>query len=308
MSNQRHFRQMLEERNAEGRFLCVGLDPVMSRIEPIWENGPKPLTPTMRVRFLTEIVRATAPYAAAFKPNWSFFPNDHTHTDLNDLIQFIQQEAPGVPIILDCKVGDIGASNDGYIEKAFEHYCADAMTVHSYLGVGTWNKALELEGKGLFFLCRTSNPEAADLQDKRILVPHAEIEALTGLSISQAQAKYGWISPRFDLEMRMPVYEYVALKVAALKNPNCSLVVGATAPEQLARVRMLAPDSPILIPGIGRQGGDLAASVQAAGDSFVVNASSSILYAFEQWPGVNYADAARDEAQKLHDQITAARE
>lgn len=306
MSDKRNFRQMLEERNAEGKFLCVGLDPVKSRIEPLWEGRPQPMIPTMRIRFLTEIVRATASFAAAYKPNWSFFLDDNGETDLKCLIKIIRQEAPGVPIILDWKTGDIGASNEGYIAKGIDLE-VDAMTVHSYLGVGTWTKALE-QGLGLLFLCRTSNDEAAALQDKRILVPNSEIEELTGLSLSESKKKYDWLSPRFDPEVRMPVYEYVALQVAALKNQNCGLVVGATAPEQLARVRLIAPDTSILIPGVGKkQGGKIENVVPVAGDDFLINLSSDVLYAFEE-SGDGFAEAAHLKAKERHDQIISIRE
>lgn len=294
---------MLDARWGDGKFLCVGLDPVEEKILKTAQIGG-PRHEQFVLTFLERIVDATKDVAAAFKPNRAFYRGHKGAEELRKLIEHIHIEAPDVPVILDCKVGDIGASNEGYIEEAFDYFDADAMTVHSYLGCGTWNKALQRGDKGLIFLCRTSNPEAADLQDKKILVDFEELRDLTGLSYTNAIASYGWKSSYGQLAM--PVYEYIALRVANLDNYNCGLVVGATAPEQLARVRLLAPDLPILIPGIGRQGGDLAASVKAAEDTFLINASSGILYAFEQRPDVNFAEAARLEAEHLHGEIQAA--
>lgn len=278
-TNDRNFRHLVEERWSDEKSLCVGLDPVEQRLLKADRFGG-PRNEQFVLSFLERIVDATKDVAAAFKPNRAFYRGHTGAETLRKLIEHIHIEAPGVPVILDCKVGDIGASNEGYIEEAFDYFDADAMTVHGYLGCGTWHQALEREGKGLFFLCRTSNPEAAELQDRPMVLKMHEAVTLTGRSANEVRERFG--SHPESNEIVLPIYQYVALKVAALSHKQCGLVVGATAPEQLEHVRRLAPTLPLLIPGIGKQGGQIEEVVRAAGDRFLINSSSDILYAFEQ--------------------------
>jgi orotidine-5'-phosphate decarboxylase len=300
MNTARHFRHLLETRWGEEKFLCVGLDPIEGRILKASQLGG-PRHEQFVLTFLEGIVDATKDVAAAFKPNRAFFRGAKGAEALKKLIEHIQMEAPDVPVILDCKVGDIGNSNEGYIAEMFDYFGADAITVHGYLGCGTWGKALEREDKGLFFLCRTSNPEAADLQDRPTLVRMHEAVELTGLSANDVRRLFNG-HPESN-EVAMPVYQYVALKVAA-QSPESGLVVGATAPEQLEQVRQLAPNVPLLIPGIGKQGGQIEAVIRAAKTRFIINSSSDILYAFEQRGG-KPDQAANAKAHELHDQIIA---
>jgi len=298
MSN-RNFRQLLEARQAEGKFVCVGLDADRDKILNLpveWETRYYEET-----QFLKRIVEATHEFAGAYKPNIAFFEGADLDPkeELRDLISTIHELAPSVPVILDFKRGDIGNSNLGYI-RLMDDVEADAVTVHGYMGQETWQPLLDRPDKGVFVLCRTSNPGAAEFQERDVVIELAEYRQLTGEEPCGDVAFY-----------RMPLYEYVALRVAKKWNinGNCGLVVGATVPEQLKHVRELAPDLPLLIPGIGKQGGDLEAAVKngmnAERTGIIINASSSILYASS---GHDFAEAARAETQRLTDEINKYRE
>lgn len=282
----RNFRALTEARWAEGKYLCVGLDPDPGKIPS-------------RVHlygFLRGVVDATAPYVAAFKPNIAFFegiylelfPNPEAEftglAALRGICRYIREKYPDIPIILDGKRGDIGNSNRGYAKAFFELYGADAITVPPYLGEESLTPFLEVPGKYVFVLCRTSNPGAGEFQDMVVKVDRSDPGGL---------------------ENSMLLYQYVALRTSHFwTHKNVGLVVGATYPAELEAVRAIVGDEvPILIPGIGKQGGDLELAVRngaGGGHAFIINASSSVLYASS---GGDYAEAAGTEAKRLHDEI-----
>jgi orotidine-5'-phosphate decarboxylase len=194
--------------------------------------------------------------------------------------------APQVPVILDAKRGDIGSTAEQYAIEAFERYGADAVTLSPFMGFDSVQPYLQYHGKGAFLLCRTSNPGGDDLQNQRF----ASIDG----------------EPR--------LYEHVARLAQGPWNLNgqLGLVVGATYPAEIERVREIAPTLPLLIPGVGAQGGDAVATVKAGlrtqGDEttgpIIVNSSRAILYASA---GADFADAARRVAQKTRDELRTAR-
>ena len=255
----------------------MGLDPDVSRL-------PASVLPSASiaervVAFNREIIDRTAEIACAFKPNAAFYEalGESGFRALADTVAAINERAPNVPVILDAKRADIGSTNRGYVIAAFDELGVDALTVHPYLGREALSPFLERTEKLLFVLARTSNPGAGEFQDL----------LLDGL----------------------PLYRHVARSVALDWNSagNCGLVVGATYPEELADVRADIPSSmPILVPGVGAQGGDVAAVVdvqmQMGSVAFLLSASRSILFASD---GEDFADAAGAEAERLHRAIHA---
>lgn len=268
-----------------GKFLCVGLDPEIERVPAILRNtASDPLLAL--IEFTRRIIDATAEFACAFKPNSAFYEALGAEGSLalrGKIIAYIHEQHPDVPVILDAKRGDIGSTSAAYARATFDALDADAITLQPYLGAEALRPFLERADRGCFILCRTSNPGAGELQDLRVTTSEA---GTAGVS--------------------EPLYLYLARQVATTWNThgNCGLVVGATYPEELAAVRAAVGDLPILVPGIGAQGGDLAAVLRAGRDSrgqgLLISASRSILYASS---GVDFADAARAEAQRLSDEI-----
>ncbi|KKU47633.1 orotidine 5'-phosphate decarboxylase [Candidatus Uhrbacteria bacterium RIFCSPHIGHO2_01_FULL_46_23] len=289
----RCFREMVQSRRQGGRLVCVGLDPDIGKIGKA--VGTFPWTQLQLGKFFTALIDATAEIAAAFKPNRAFFGGlgIDGSVALQHIIAYIKAVAPEVPIIIDPKYADIGKTNDHYVREAFEVFGADAVTVHPYLGCEAMKPFLAQENKGIIVLCRTSNPGAGEFQDLEIPLAGAllgEVERHFGREISTASLK---------------LYEYVAYRVCTAWNinRNCGLVVGATYPEELKRVREIVRELLILIPGIGTQGGDLEASVRNSfGGDALVNSSSGILYA-STTPN-DFAEVAGREAEKLDLAIT----
>jgi orotidine-5'-phosphate decarboxylase len=233
------------------------------------------------LRFNRAIVEATKDLACAYKPNVAFY-EAHGKDGLVALrrtIAAVHYLAPEVPVILDAKRGDIGSTNVGYAEAAFEFLQADAITVHPYLGAEALQPFLARAEKGIIVLCRTSNPGAGEFQN---------------LSVNGGE----------------PLYRFVARRVASEwnKSGNCALVVGATYPDELREVRGIVGDMPILIPGIGAQGGDVEKTVSAGKDSrgqgMIINSSRGIIFASK---GADFAEAARREVEKLRDLINQYR-
>ncbi len=259
--------------------LCVGLDPDPARF-PAGLAGD----PTRIFEFCAQIVDATHDLAIAFKPQIAYFAAHRAEAQLERLIEHIHATAPNVPVILDAKRGDIGSTAEQYAKEAFERYRADALTLSPFMGFDSIEPYLRYPGKGLFLLCRTSNAGGADLQ---------------------AQALAGGER----------LYEHVARLAGSTWNASgqLGLVVGATFPTELARVRELAPNLPLLIPGVGAQGGDAAATVRAAWRSengrtlapIIVNSSRAILYA---GVGPDFATAARQAALSAREALNQARD
>ncbi len=264
-----------------GSMLCVGLDPEPSRFPGAWKGDASRI-----LDFCTAIVDATADLVIAFKPQIAYFAAHRAEAALERLVAHMRQVAPQVPVVLDAKRGDIGSTAEQYAIEAFERYGADAVTLSPFMGFDSVQPYLKRQGKGAFLLCRTSNPGGDDLQNQR----------LAGVAGEPL------------------LFEHIASLAQGPWNTNgqLGLVVGATYPAEIARVRVLAPTVPLLIPGVGAQGGDAVATVRAgwradAGRTvapIVVNASRSILYASSQ---DDFATAARAEARRTRDQLQAAR-
>jgi orotidine-5'-phosphate decarboxylase len=271
------FLEMLQDaqqRNAS--MLCVGLDPEPKRLPGALRGDPSRIH-----EFCARIVDATADLAIAFKPQIAYFAAHRAEAQLEQLVAHIRRVAPHVPVILDAKRGDIGSTAEQYAIEAFERYDADAVTLSPFMGFDSVQPYLKHPGKGAFLLCRTSNPGGDDLQNQRL----ASVDGTPLL------------------------YEHVARLAQGPWNLNgqLGLVVGATYPNEIERVRALAPTLPLLIPGVGAQGGDAVATVRAGwrpDAPIVVNSSRAILYASS---GDDYADAARAEAMKTRAVLAAAR-
>ncbi|HMN20841.1 MAG TPA: orotidine-5'-phosphate decarboxylase [Ottowia sp.] len=256
--------------------LCVGLDPEPSR----FPDGVARDADGM-LAFCLAIARATADLVCAFKPQIAYFAARRAEAQLERLIEGLRELAPQVPVILDAKRGDIGSTAEQYAREAFERYGADAVTLSPFMGFDSIEPYLKYEGKGAFLLCRTSNPGGGDLQAQRLA----------------------------DAPGQPLLYEHVAALAQGPWNTNgqLGLVVGATYPREIERVRALAPTVPLLIPGVGAQGGDAVATVRAgwrADGPIVVNSSRAILYAGN---GADFAERARTAAQATREQLNAAR-
>jgi orotidine-5'-phosphate decarboxylase len=255
---------------ASGSMLCVGLDPDPDRLPEALRGEPDAIE-----RFCTEIVDATADLVCAFKPQFAHFAAQRAEAELESLCAYIRDRYPDVVLILDAKRGDVASTAVYYAAEAFDRYGADAVTVNPYLGTDAATPFLERGG--VLALCRTSNPGSGDLQDL----------CVDGV----------------------PLYRRVAAMVATRWSAigECGLVVGATFPAQLAEVRTVVGDLPILVPGVGAQGGDLEASVRGGatghGTGLIVNSSRSVLYASE---GEDFAQAARAVALAARNAIRAA--
>jgi orotidine-5'-phosphate decarboxylase len=257
--------------------LCVGLDPDVERM-------PEPLAGRTDAifEFCRAIVDATADTVCAFKPQFAHFASQRAEPALERLCRYIRETYPDVVLILDAKRGDIGSTAEHYACEAFDRYDAHAVTVSPYLGTESIEPYLRRLGRGIFVLCRTSNRGSADYQSLPVLGPDGQTD---------------------------PLYAHVARRVATEWNRSgdCGLVVGATYPTELGQIRAMVGDLPLLIPGVGAQGGDVAAIVAAGADSggrgMVISASRSILYAGS---GPEFADAARAEAIATRDLIRSA--
>ncbi len=257
--------------------LCVGLDPDPAKFPAHLKDAPDAI-----FRFCSEIADATADLACAFKPQIAYFAARRAEDQLEALIAHIHEKHPGVPVILDAKRGDIGSTAEQYAIEAFERYQADAVTVNPYMGRDSVEPWLAYKDKGVILLCRTSNPGGSDLQFLKARVGAGET----------------------------PIFEHVAQLVASEWNTSgqCALVVGATFPAELARVRAIVGEMPLLVPGIGAQGGDIEATVKAgrtaAGSGLMINSSRAILYAgTDKNAGEDYAAAARAAALATRDAI-----
>lgn len=273
--------QLLAATRDHDSLLCVGLDPDPAKFPAHLKNDA-----TRIYDFCAAIVDATADLACAFKPQIAYFAAHRAEDQLERLIAHMQRNAPRVPVILDAKRGDIGSTAEQYAIEAFERYGADAVTLSPFMGFDSVQPYLKHHGKGAFLLCRTSNPGGDDLQAQRLA----------------------------SVEGQPLMYEHVARLAQGPWNLNgqLGLVVGATYPNEIERVRALAPTLPLLIPGVGAQGGDATATVRAGlrtrGDAItgpiVVNSSRAILYASA---GDDFATAARAAAERTRAELHAAR-
>ena len=253
--------------------LCVGLDPEPAKFPGAWRDDPARI-----FDFCAAIVDATKDIVCAFKPQIAYFAAQRAEEQLERLIAHIHASAPGIPVILDAKRGDIGATAEQYAREAFVRYGADAVTLSPYLGGDSIEPYKRYGGRGLILLCRTSNPGGADLQAQALVSDQVGGELLYERIARLAAGEWG-------------------------RGAELGLVVGATYPREVARVRELAPSLPLLIPGIGAQGGDAAATVRAGwrpGGPIVVSSSRAVLYAS---PGADFAAAARAVALATRAQL-----
>jgi orotidine-5'-phosphate decarboxylase len=268
------FIQQLERAwDRNNSLVCVGLDPELERFPASVAGSASPI-----FQFNKAIIDATADLVCAYKPQFAHYAAYEAEDQLERTIEYVHRTYPGVPVILDSKRGDVGNTAERYAIEAFERYSADAVTVNPYLGGDSLEPFLNYEDKGVIILCRTSNPGARDLQD---------------LEIGNRR-----------------LYHTVADLAARQWNSrgNCLLVVGATYPRELAEIREIVGNMPLLVPGVGAQGGDVAEAVQngrtAAGTGLIISSSRSILYASS---GDDFASAARQATTTLRDQINGCR-
>ncbi len=270
--------KLLAVSRQQDSLLCVGLDPEQERLPSRLHNMPAARAVTY---FCQAIIEATAPYVCAFKPNLAFF--EVLGPEGMYVFQKVLQAVPEhIPIIVDAKRGDLGNTARNYAATVFDIYACDAVTVNPYLGYDSVAPFLAYEEKAVFFLCRTSNPSAHDFQDLLVCEEKGHVR---------------------------PLYEEIAKRVQLWNRiGNCGLVVGATYPQELNTIRAMCPDMPILIPGVGAQGGNLEASVLAgvdvSGEKAIISVSRAILYAGD---GDDYTVSAAIEARKLRNRINEAR-
>ncbi len=275
--------QLLAAESLNDSLLCIGVDPEPAKFPGAWQGDAGRI-----FDFCAAIVDATKDLAIAFKPQIAYFAAHRAEDQLEALIAHIHTVAPNVPVILDAKRGDIGSTAQQYAREAFERYRADAVTLSPFMGFDSIEPYLAYSDKGLILLCRTSNAGGSNLQGQRLV---------------GADGQPG------DL-----LYEHIARLAQGPWNRSgqLGLVVGATFPGEIARVRELAPTLPLLIPGVGAQGGDAHATVRAGwrGDAarttgpIAVNSSRAILYASA---GDDFADAARRVADATRLQLNSAR-
>ncbi|MFA9276037.1 MAG: orotidine-5'-phosphate decarboxylase [Candidatus Aquirickettsiella gammari] len=255
--------------------LCVGLDPDVNKFPAELAGQPDAI-----YAFCKAIVDATADLACSFKPQIAYFAALRAEDQLEAICRYIKTTYPNIPIVLDAKRGDIGATAEQYAREAFERYDADAVTVNPYMGFDSVAPYLEWKDRGAIVLCRTSNVGGSDLQF-------------------------------LDVGGK-PLYQHVAQLVADKWNTNgqCALVVGATFPNEIAQVRALIGEMPLLIPGVGAQGGDVESTVRAGrtanGAGMMINSSRAILYA-KAVGDESYAQAARRVALETRDAINQFR-
>ena len=253
--------------------LCVGLDPDPARFPAHLKGRDDAI-----LEFCSAIVDATADLVCSFKPQIAYFAARRAEDQLEALIARIHDKHPGIPVILDAKRGDIGSTAEQYAIEAFARYGADAVTVNPYMGRDSLDPYLAYPDKGVILLCRTSNPGGSDLQF---------------LDVGGER-----------------LYERVARLAAGEWNSSgqIGLVVGATFPAEIARVRALVGDMPLLVPGIGAQGGDVEATVRAGrtanATGLMINSSRAILYAGKD---EDFAATARKVAEETRAAINLHR-
>jgi orotidine-5'-phosphate decarboxylase len=269
-------QQLARAWESNDSLLCVGLDPEIERFPPQIAASPSPI-----FQFNKAVIDATHDLVCAYKPQFAHYAAYEAEDQLERTIEYVHRTYPGIPMILDGKRGDVGNTAERYASEAFERYGADAVTVNPYLGGDSLEPFLRHADKGVIILCRTSNPGAHDLQ---------------------------------DLEVGARRLYQVVAELAATRwngNGNCALVVGATYPRELAEVRRIVGAMPLLLPGVGAQGADVAQAIMSGqtpeGTGLMVSSSRAILYGSERVAGPGFAGAARAAAEALRAQINASR-
>ena len=263
------FSSVAKRQQATGSLLCVGLDTDQKRLPAHLQTQPDAI-----FAFNKAIIDATADQACCFKPQIAYYASQAAEDQLQATIAYLRELQ--IPVLLDAKRGDIGSTAAHYAREAFERYGADAVTVNPYIGYDSMVPYLEYQNKGVFILCRTSNPGGADIQN---------------LTLSDGRR----------------VFEYVAEEAAGRWNQfgNIGLVTGATQPEELARIRAISGDMPFLVPGVGAQGGDVEALMTAGqGGMMIISSSRAVIYASSD---EDFADAARAAATATRQEINRHR-
>ncbi|MBQ7695808.1 MAG: orotidine-5'-phosphate decarboxylase [Lentisphaeria bacterium] len=267
------FAALQETARRNDSLVCAGLDPDLAKLPECVRNVPEPL-----FEFNRAIIDATKDFVCCYKPQAAYYAGQSRDGELKKTIAYIHENAPGIPVILDVKRGDIGSTANMYAKEVFERYEADAVTVNPYMGYDTLKPFLDRAEKGVFILCRTSNPNSGDLQN---LVADGK-----------------------------PLFQHVAELVRDRwnTNGNAGIVVGATYPEELKMLRELCPELPFLVPGVGAQGGDVEKVVKfgctADKAGIAVNSSRGIIHAGN---GPDFAEKAGEAAKKLRDLINSFR-
>jgi len=294
--------------------LCVGLDSDIDKI-------PKHIRSVKHPQFLFNkaIIDATADLVCAYKPNAAFYEAEGLEglLQLKFTIDYLRKKYPDIPVILDAKRADIGNTNEGYVKFAFDFFRADALTVHPYLGKEALKPFLDRKDAGIFILCRTSNPGAGEFQDLKVTYssqvspgrsslqdkPFGHLPGVSGKDTSQVSQGDSWDGGGIS----KPFYQVIAEHVVKdwNCNNNCGLVVGATYPTELTIVRRIVGDGfPLLVPGIGTQGGDVEKTIKAgideSGKNAIINVSRNIIFAGES---KDFAQRAREETEKLQQLI-----
>ncbi len=273
------FRELLDAGWNAAKFVCVGLDPDVTKLPAEITGDPVDRI----VEFNRMIIEATADIALAYKPQSAYYEalGVTGPLALRATIDIIRKIAPDVPVILDAKRADIGASNEAYVRTVFDFFDADAVTVHPYFGPEAMAPFLDRADRGVIVLCRTSNPGAGHYQD---------------LDVGGKR-----------------LFEHIAQDVVDNwnYNGNCGLVIGATAPTELGDIRRIATELPFLIPGVGAQGGDVDATMKAGLDSrghgLIISSSRGIIYAYKDRPDLSIEEATRSAAQDLATEIESCR-
>jgi orotidine-5'-phosphate decarboxylase len=294
------FSKLYWARAAEGKAVCQGLDSDPALLPLHLRDPDQSVWGTAQLALNTAIVEATRDIVCAYKPNLKSYRGDVGKRVLQETIHMILDLAPGVPVILDAKWGDIGNSNNGYIEE-LAWYGAHAVTLNPYVGKeGGIEPFLQQDDLCCFFLAKTSNPGAGELQDQLVLVPR-EVGSEPGMSHVREQGLY-----------LTPFYRTVVYQISRDWNDtdkgNCGVVAGATHPEDVAKVRQIVGDKiPILNPVVGAQGADLVDTVKAGvnseGQGLIINLSRGSLFASD---GEDYAGACRNVVQQTQHNVTAA--
>lgn len=261
------FDRLLKEQKYKKSYLCVGLDPNLEKLPKKWRGDKEAVFP-----FLKEIIDQTQEFTSCYKPQIAYFSAHGLEAELFQTLQYLRDHYPNTPVILDAKRNDIGSTAEVYASEAFNRYGADAVTVNPYMGGDTVEPFSSYKEKGVFVLCRTSNDGAKEFQN---------------LTVGDGQ----------------PLYTFVAER--ALKNwnkhDNIGLVVGATAINELRKIRDHFPEAWFLVPGVGAQGGDLSAVIKYGrrvdgGSGLIINSARGILYASE---GEDFAKAAKEVASSM---------
>ena len=277
-TNQEEYKMKFFEAIAEAAIknrsmVCVGLDPDMSKLPECVKNSDKPF-----FNFNKAIIDATKDYVCCYKPQAAYYAGENRDDELKMTIDYIHENAPGIPVILDVKRGDIGSTATQYAREAFDRYGADAVTVNPYMGLDAVKPFLDYADKGVIILCRTSNPHSGDLQNL----------------VSDGKALYEHVA-----DLVRDQWNY---------NGNAALVVGATYPEELAKLRQACPELPFLVPGVGAQGGSVAEVIKNGAvegwGGLMINSSRGIIFAGKD---ENFAQAAGEAARKLRDEINSCR-